>query len=141
MPWIYSVSIPDKWSNYIDGYGPYDYNTTITLSSPFPPDGYEVRAWEEDSEPIAEGSTYTFTISSDRVINPVFTAKEREVTINTTYGGSYLFMIKTGHCNDDFYHDQNYTIILSPAPFYKFSKVGAKILDQQECSSPTVNLP
>jgi len=118
---IYSVSSPHQWSNYIDGYGPYDYNTTITLSSPLPPEGYEVRAWLEDSVPIAEGPTYTFTISSDRVISPVFTAKEREVTINTTYGGSYHVYDKNGTIANQFYHDQNYTIILSPDPFFKFS--------------------
>jgi len=124
LPEIYMISVPEHLADLVDGWGPHDYGTTISLEAD-PPDGYEFSHWEEDQEPEKFGNPADFAVTGDRTITPVYSAVEREISITVPNGGSYTIYEKNGSVATSLYHDQNYTVILNPAPYYAFSEWSA----------------
>ena len=77
VPTIYTVSVPDNWVDHVEGHGPNDYGSSVSLLA-YPPNGYEFSHWEENSDQISGGlsNPYVFTLDRDRTIVPVFTPRK-----------------------------------------------------------------
>ncbi len=125
------VSVPEEWINHVKGWGPADYNTNVSLEAEAPI-GYEFSHWEEDSVILPNGfsNPYTITLEGDRTLYPVFTPEKRDITINPSLGGNFVAYNKNGSEVTEFYQDENYTIILSPDPYYYFSGWNADSLPE-----------
>lgn len=124
LPRIYNISVPEHLADLVEGWGPHDYGTTISLETEIP-NGYEFSHWEEDEEPAKFGNPADFAVTGNRMITPIFTAVERGISITVPDGGQYTIYEKNGSVATSLYHDQNYTIILTPAPYFAFTEWSA----------------
>jgi Leucine-rich repeat (LRR) protein len=93
------------------GSGSYYDGTIITLTA-IPNEGYQFKEWIENNNSISIENPYTFTVSANRTIRPVFEIIKYTITTSATSG--------TVSGGGSYYNNDTVTLTAIPNEGYKF---------------------
>ena len=111
-----NASVSPNNSGSVSGEGTYNYGQTCTLTA-MPTTGYNFVNWTENGNPVSNQSSYSFTVTSDRILVANFTLQNYIITAiaNPTEGGT---VSGSGGYN----YGQTCTLTATPATGYNFIK-------------------